>query len=1344
MSRPPPPFGDLQMAEVQIVRPVDAYFPPTQEKEEDMPSSSAMGEEGQIHEPAVEASRGANSTDKGKKRAKPSADAEGSPTKEPDRKRTLLGTFFNKAKTKGKKSSMTSGSSDEAEVSLMEEGPSTSTYVPPTSAWVEISPNGVLGGTKLNQGSTILPGNNVFSEPSSHYSRVECELLSELVHEALLDAYSRAMSRSQLLDLLYHSAEQLSYLSMLKYPTMQCVLMQKMIRPFLHQASNSKMKMSKLQPRVEKMVGFNSKYNRDYASHMATLPMDPVYLLMRCRILDTSKQLVATLMPADHIAVVGEHRVRQCLHALSPEDYAPPLNDYDGVELHHFMAPPTYNNFRQACAIPASQRSPPVSDEEEAEASSRPSRVRARYMVEETDDGDLKVSRMEYIVGKEAERVKRSVRTTQQNRQLPTGEQPAQASSLSAPTPEDEEGVSSSSPNAAPVETTTASMETDQTESQAPEIDGSTGAQNSEEEVIIVTDPLDAAAQEKTGECVSSTELPAGNKDTSEDAEKGASVAPSSPPDETVQETETEIPSLETIANQTVYHNENTIDPNYDTLLDDPRPAPVPMEEETSPKSASHGRTSPVQKDEAAASGGVPEGSTSPASVQAERQATSGMPRPSPVATPTNGQEEIEVEEMAHNEEQVLEAEEQMDTNEGPEMVQPSSEATIIVIESDDDEQNINPAPAPAVNVKHEEGSSSSTDHDTPEPPRPRPSRPATRTGNVRRGIKRAQRKQEPRSMRLRRFRAKGVRPPKLSDRGGATISPYSTDLTTTLGEAAREKRDGGLTDSECGQILNDTIEKNLPKESEAMHIATQIYKSLTSVNDVVEFFDKRLREVPKDELQSLMHAATLFNRPYRRNCAADYSTTVDAAAEFTYMTFAHLAELMRRVSREGQVRPVLDFKSKDEEMKMRHHRQASVGLSPTDLNAVIYPVGKAAIDQNVASQQRVMMDPFFSGPGTYYHLVFSDEVKRDVHKEYPRYCREIGILCDILQLFGVPARLSMPTGNVIVDFANITATQADLFSTWLHYLLLAEPEHQAAGYGAAHKPDTFPGQPFPEELCPADRPEFAGSPDYLASDADAIYQQFRRRVRDSPVVADYDSESRKQLLALQCREELAGTKNPFEFGLSSTEVQDRVSRLNTHLHGLEARRRRRVITRLFPAEMLPTPQNRCEVPTCSDVDCPQNREGWAQLVKDIDSFVEREREPADLKPLCYSDARPSRQQRFFPRDYFDRLTEEVVNSVPFGTGRYEGNSAPPLMEHLLSREWQLTDVVALCTLYCRRVYSIYQNSGGKRRSVTTYPECQVPLCFYDLERKRLLSLRHHLPTTLSESYLGRACFPKN
>lgn len=51
------------------------------------------------------------------------------------------------------------------------------------------------------------------------------------------------------------------------------------------------------------------------------------------------------------------------------------------------------------------------------------------------------------------------------------------------------------------------------------------------------------------------------------------------------------------------------------------------------------------------------------------------------------------------------------------------------------------------------------------------------------------------------------------------------------------------------------------------------------------------------------------------------------------------------------------------------------------DVNTVMYPVGPAAAKQKVADQQRLLMDPMFSGPGTWYHIVFPDEVKKDGHK---------------------------------------------------------------------------------------------------------------------------------------------------------------------------------------------------------------------------------------------------------------------------------------------------------------------------------------------------------------------------
>lgn len=228
--------------------------------------------------------------------------------------------------------------------------------------------------------------------------------------------------------------------------------------------------------------------------------------------------------------------------------------------------------------------------------------------------------------------------------------------------------------------------------------------------------------------------------------------------------------------------------------------------------------------------------------------------------------------------------------------------------------------------------------------------------------------------------------------------------------------------------------------------------------------------------------------------------------------------------------------------------------------------------------------------------------------------------------------------------------------------------------------------------------------------------------------------------------------------------------RLNEYLHDLGPRQTR-VLQRIFPTVFCRTPKNRCIVPTCRKPECQPNRDGWSKLTADVDKYADSEVIPSDLEPLCYQGDRTSRQQRFFPSSYLGKMSEgkdtsrfltenedgpssclyvnqvisfvflEMMNSVTIGAGRYDGNTIPPLLEYLKEQGWQLEDVVTLCGIYCRRVYSLYQNSGGKRRAPSTFPSQQLPLCFYDVEKKRLLSFRHRLPTTLSPSYLGTSCF---
>lgn len=85
----------------------------------------------------------------------------------------------------------------------------------------------------------------------------------------------------------------------------------------------------------------------------------------------------------------------------------------------------------------------------------------------------------------------------------------------------------------------------------------------------------------------------------------------------------------------------------------------------------------------------------------------------------------------------------------------------------------------------------------------------------------------------------------------------------------------------------------------------------------------------------------------------------------------------------------------------------------------------------------------------------------------------------DVLRQFGIPAVLKLTTGNIVVNFADLTISQSDQFSCWLHYLLLAEPAHRNAGYSADNGPDTHPRVPLPEALAPGGRSDFVGNASY-------------------------------------------------------------------------------------------------------------------------------------------------------------------------------------------------------------------------------------------------------------------------
>lgn len=178
--------------------------------------------------------------------------------------------------------------------------------------------------------------------------------------------------------------------------------------------------------------------------------------------------------------------------------------------------------------------------------------------------------------------------------------------------------------------------------------------------------------------------------------------------------------------------------------------------------------------------------------------------------------------------------------------------------------------------------------------PRGRQPRPAQPRGLV---------NQQSRTVRGRRYKVKGVQPPKMSSEGGETISPYSTRLTEELGKAMKKSKED-LSDQEGNRIMGKVLQENLPGYTDAMLTAVDEFKVLTSgrtcsslhssfyfrvrnmkvfvATENVRFYDERLREVPVDELISLMHATDLFNLPYGMNCTANYATTSDGATEFT------------------------------------------------------------------------------------------------------------------------------------------------------------------------------------------------------------------------------------------------------------------------------------------------------------------------------------------------------------------------------------------------------------------------------------------------------------------------------